>query len=106
MRSRIWSRAVRMMTGRLSPDSAQGSQQIETAAVGQMQIEQDQSVFDAAQRRLRIIEALHPIDGMTRAFEMRRYGLAEHRLVLDQQDAHGTFDTAAIEHCAPILTET
>ena len=51
-------------------------------------------------------EALHPIDGMTRALEMRRYGLAEHRLVLDQQDAHGTFDTAAIEHCAPILTET
>jgi hypothetical protein len=27
-------------------------------------------------------EALHPIDGMTRALEMRRYGLAEHRLVI------------------------
>ena len=37
---------------------------------------------------------------------MRGNGLAEHRLILDQQNAHGTFDTAIFESCAVNLTGT
>jgi hypothetical protein len=68
------------------------AQEIEAASIGQMQIKKHKPIVDCAQRSFGVIKPLHPIYGVIGALEMRSYGLAEHRFVLNQQNSHGAFD--------------
>ena len=73
---------------------AERAEQVKPAAVGQMQIEKYEPVIHSPQGGFGIIEPLHPVNGMTGTLEMRCDCLAEHRLIFDQQKAHGAPSTS------------
>ncbi len=85
---------------------AELAKQVKPAAVGQMQIEKYEPIVHGPQDGIGIIEPLHPVDGMAGTLEMRCDCLAEHRLIFDQQKAHGAPNTSLLVGCTNHLTGT
>jgi len=67
---------------------AQAPEEIEAAAIGQVEVEQDQLERHASKRVAGFVEAPDPIDGMPIAGDVVMHRLAQARIVLDQQYAH------------------
>lgn len=67
---------------------AQAGQHLQSILAGQAQVQQHQIVVLAAQRRERRLSVLHPIGGIGRIPQRALDRIADHGIVLNQQDPH------------------
>lgn len=69
------------------PRSTDGAKEIETIAVGQVEVQEDQVISNSLDRLGCRVEGLQPVDGVD-LLEMGGDSLSQQGLVFDQQDPH------------------